>query len=161
MRLRARHLDPVALTDLADHARRCADGNHAGRDVASHHRSGADHRVIADRHARTDDYPGPEPDVVADCDRLAVLPAGATQVWVDRMRRRAQLDGWPELAVRADPDRRDVEEHAVIVDEGVLPDRDRPAVVAAKRRPDHHLLPDIAEQLAQDPVALLQLGVPG
>ena len=84
-------LDPVGLADLAQHPRRVADRHDAGRQVARHHRAGADDRVLADRHARADDDAAAEPDVVAERDRLGGLPAGAARAGVDRVRRGQQL----------------------------------------------------------------------
>src|SRR5688572_24211693 len=52
------------------------DGDDVGRDVAQHHASGPDDRVVAHCHARPDDRARPDPDVPPDEDRQRVLEAG-------------------------------------------------------------------------------------
>src|ERR687885_424213 len=88
--------------DLADDARRVADGHDVRREVARDDGARADDGIVADGDARADDRTTPEPDVVAERDRLARLPPRTARFRVDRVRRRQQLDARAELARGAD-----------------------------------------------------------
>ena len=156
---RSRH--PVALSDLPDDPRGDAGGDDPGWEVARDDGPGADDGVVADGHAWTDDRAPSEPDVVADRDRLGGLPAEPARLRVDRVGGGEKLDARRELARGADPDGRDIEQHAVVVDERPRADRYVAAVVAEEGRPDDDALAHLADQLAQQPVAELLLVVPG
>ena len=101
----------------ADHARRVSHGHRVGRDVARHDGSGADDRTVADGDARADDHPSAQPAVVADGDRTARFESSAALCRVERMQGGEQLHFGPYERVAADADRRQVEEHAVEIDE--------------------------------------------
>jgi hypothetical protein len=77
------------------------------------------------------------------------------------VRRGQQLDVGRDLTIGADRDRRPVEHHAAVVDERAGADRDVPAVIAVQRRLHDDPLADPAQQLAQEPVALLAIRVAG
>jgi hypothetical protein len=72
---------------------------------------------------------------------------------IDGVRRCQELHARRDLASRADPDRRDIEHHAVVVDEGARADREVPAVVAPERRSYDHTVAHLAEQFPQQRVA--------
>ena len=92
-------------------------GHRVGRDVARHDGSGADDRTVADGDARADDHPSAQPAVVADGDRTARFESCAALCRVERMQGGEQLHFGPYERVAADADRRQVEEHAVEIDE--------------------------------------------
>src|SRR4051812_15035039 len=154
-----RYVDAVAIADLADDAGGHACRDDAGGEVARHHSSCADNRVVADRDVRADDHATAEPDVVANADRLARFPPDPPRPGIYRMRRREQLDARRELTCGADRDRRAVEHEAVVVHERPGADGHTRAVFAAKRRPDEDAVAEVADQLVKDRVAHVLVGV--
>src|SRR3954464_1147635 len=138
----------ASLAERADDTGRIAGRNTAGRQIVRDDAAGPDGAPVADRDPRQYDRPAADPHAVADADRLGALEPGGAGRAIERMGRRVKLHRRAHLKIIADLDRRAVEEHAVVVDEGALPDADIIAVIAGKPGLDIGPVAERPEQLA-------------
>lgn len=102
------------LRQLTNDAARIAGGGHVIGNVPSDDATGADDTPGSDRYPRTDDRPDPDPDIGPDHDRLAEY-LRATQLGIERKRRRMNLHRRTKQRVIADPHVAHVEHDAVEV----------------------------------------------
>ena len=148
---------PVDLRDLADHLAGIARGNAPGRDVLDHDASRADHRIVSDVYAGTNNTITADPDIVADRDADAVLVHGVARRRVDRVAGRVDRDIGRDLAVVADDHLGDVQDRAVVVGKKVLADFYIFTVVAVEGRVDPRVV-RFAQQLLDDRLQSLEIG---
>ena len=101
-------------------------------DIAGHDRTGADDRPVANRDAGQKDAATPDPDVVADRNRLAVLGSGGSSHRVERMGVGVDLDTRSKEDLIANRDRADIEDDTAEVGIEILPDPDVISVIATE-----------------------------
>src|SRR5207248_10354731 len=104
-------------------------GNPAGRvtydrrgflDIASHHASGADDRIVAYCDARQNDGAASDPYIAADANRTSPFQPLAALCSIARMVGAVDLDRRSDLRAVTDTDLRDVEHDAVVIEEHVV-----------------------------------------
>ena len=66
-------VNPVSVRNLTDHPAGNSGCNHMAWDILSYHRTGSDHHIISDGHARVDDYISSNPDIGTYCDGPGVF----------------------------------------------------------------------------------------
>src|SRR5882757_3065313 len=135
---------------FSDHSARVTGRQHACRYVDNHDAARPDHRVGADRHARTHNHSGRQPYVVAEHNRSCRLPAGSSgRVVVNGMQRRNKLWAWTDRHVIADRDRRAFQQDRVVVDEAACADGYLRTVVTLESGKDDRAFAQRSEQLVQ------------
>lgn len=136
------------------HPRRIPHHRRARGHVAGHHAAGADDGVVADGDAGQDQGAGADPDIGADADRAAAFEHLPAQGRVAGMVGGEDLYPGADLRAVADPHRDHVEDAAVEIHEHGLAQVDVEAVIAVEGRADVAALPDGAEPLLQQALAL-------
>src|SRR3954471_22107166 len=105
-----------SLSRLMWPGRISGDGD-APADIPCHHAAGANHRAVADRDAGQDDGPAADPDITADPDRSSEFEAAAARFSVARVVGGIDLRRRSNLGAIADADLRDIQNHAIEVQE--------------------------------------------
>ena len=144
----------VRLGDLPQDPAGRPDGDHPRGDVARDDAPGADHRVVADRHALHHHRVAPDPDVVADGNGQRTHDARVALVG-----QQGVADGVePHVGTDEDvvPDRHGglVEDRQVEIADEMVADRDLLPEVAVERAVDGEIPADAPEQPADDRFAL-------
>ena len=109
-----------------------AGDQHIGWHVARDHAAGGDHAAVADGDAGQHDGAAADPHIVADADGSRQFQPRPAGLRVQRMQRGVELRRRRHLQVVADLDGRAIQEHAVIIDEGALPEADVRPIVAGE-----------------------------
>jgi hypothetical protein len=120
------------------------------RHIAGDNRAGPDHCIIADGHARKDDGPAADPNVLSDRYGPAELGTCLSDYRIAGMIRRVYLDSRPDLRSGADGHSDDVKNDAVEVQENVRPDPDVIAKITMERRPDNGTVSYFRQQFAKE-----------
>ena len=94
----------VLFRDLSDDPGRCPQRQAVCRDIFRDHTACTDDGIVADRHARKDNDPCPEPYILPDMHRLVVLQSVPPQVRAYGMFRRADAYVRSQQGIVADDD---------------------------------------------------------
>src|SRR5690349_12475179 len=79
-------------------ARRIAEGSYAIRHVASDHTTRADHRIVANAHARKNNCATADPHITPDADRATKLQPGPPRISIAWVIGGEDLNPWPDLS---------------------------------------------------------------
>ena len=146
-----------ATGDGADGARRGADGDDAGRDVAQDERTGTDDTARADGDAGENRRARANPDVFADADGPVVLESLGAQFRRERVRGGADRDVRADQGARADENVAVVHAHEIEVRvDAVAEVHVRTAPVGAEGRLDVAVLSAFGEDFPKEGVAVRQ-----
>jgi len=102
------------------------------RHVASDHTTRADHRIVANTHARQNNCATADPHITTDADRATKLQSGPPRSSIAWVIGGEDLNPWPDLSPVSNSDLYDIENHAVEVQEHTRTETDIEAVVAVK-----------------------------
>ena len=136
--------------------------NDAGWDVFGHDASGSDDGIIADRNARKDDGPSPDPDIVPDMDVFVELIVLHPQFGEDGMGCGGQGDVGSDHDMVADIDIPVIDRGQVEIRVEIVADEKVPSPeVRVKRSLDVAILATFPEHFAQEFSSFLQLAGKG
>src|SRR5690606_13082826 len=137
---------------------------HIRRYVLDDHAAGADHRTRANGHARADNRPATDPDIVTDRDRAGILQAAPALGSVHGVQRGVDLHRGAEQDVIADGYRGNIENDAIDVEKDLATQADVPTVITKERRQDDRIgrcLEQLRQQFGAFGIGLRRQGQQG